>query len=230
MPFYLLHYFRVNSKWKIENRGSIHHLPFTIYRKSKGFTLIELLIVITIIAILAIIAATVNANFQKSARDAVRKRDIHDIQVAMQMYYDNKDHYPVQTNNGIREGFIFGCENYQDYNNWIKIYPGTPWTCTDTPDQNPVTYMKLYPKDPISWKPPMGFPSYLNYVYIPVQNYSDTAGFCESQLTCQGFRLYACLEKTNDKEAVEQGGVPGGVIEQTVSCPSDRIPYLVGPK
>jgi len=47
MPF-----LKVNSKLLIvngKNRSSIHHLPFTINRKSKGFTLIELLVVLGIL-------------------------------------------------------------------------------------------------------------------------------------------------------------------------------------
>lgn len=191
---------------------------------SKGFTLVEILVVITIIAILSTIVASVNANFQKNARDVQRKRDMRNIGISMRIYYDNKGHYPVQNIIGILNGFIFGCENDQpDISLWTKIYPGEPWTCTD--DQYPFTYMKVYPKDPIPWKPPAwGKPNFLNYVYIPSLNAESPSGFCTGSLTCQGYRVYACLENIKDPDA---SGPPGGVLEDVITCPPDRVPILM---
>ena len=63
--------------------------------KQKGFTLIELLVVIAIIGLLAsIVLVSVNSAREK-ARDARRKADLHQIQLALEMYYDNNGHYPM---------------------------------------------------------------------------------------------------------------------------------------
>lgn len=64
-------------------------------RKQKGFTLIELLVVIAVIALLAsIILVTVNW-VRAKARDGRRKADLHQIQLALGMYYDDNNQYPV---------------------------------------------------------------------------------------------------------------------------------------
>lgn len=64
----------------------------------KGFTLIELLVVISIIAILFIISLTVFTNFQKRARDAVRRADVDAISKAMEVNYTNGLYVPLAAN------------------------------------------------------------------------------------------------------------------------------------
>lgn len=60
-----------------------------------AFTLIELLVVIAIIGLLAtVVMAAVNASRVKS-RDARRKADFKAIQVALELYYDDKGRYPT---------------------------------------------------------------------------------------------------------------------------------------
>lgn len=65
-------------------------------KKQKGFTLIELLVVIAIIGILAtIVLVSLNTARQK-ARDARRSSDMHQLALAMEMYYDaNSSRYPA---------------------------------------------------------------------------------------------------------------------------------------
>lgn len=53
----------------------------------KGFTLIELMVVVTIIAILAVVGLTLFNNTQRRARDATRQREIDAISKAMESYY-----------------------------------------------------------------------------------------------------------------------------------------------
>lgn len=65
-------------------------------KAQSGFTLIELLIVIVIIAILAAIAITAFANAQAQARDSQRKSDIEQIQQALELYYADNGHYPLE--------------------------------------------------------------------------------------------------------------------------------------
>ena len=61
----------------------------------KGFTLIELLVVIAIISMLsAIVLSSVNSA-RIQARDAKRLADIHQLQVALELYYnDHNGTYP----------------------------------------------------------------------------------------------------------------------------------------
>lgn len=61
---------------------------------SRGFTLIELLVVIAIIGILSsVVLASLNSAREKG-RDAKRLADIKQIQLALEMYYDDKSLYP----------------------------------------------------------------------------------------------------------------------------------------
>jgi prepilin-type N-terminal cleavage/methylation domain-containing protein len=60
----------------------------------KGFTLIELLVVIAIIGILAsIILASLDSS-RKKGRDARRLADIKQIQLALELYYDQNNAFP----------------------------------------------------------------------------------------------------------------------------------------
>lgn len=61
----------------------------------KGFTLIELLMVISIIAILTLLATYSYNNAQIRARDAKRKSDVKNIQKALQLYFEDNDGYPT---------------------------------------------------------------------------------------------------------------------------------------
>jgi len=63
--------------------------------KQKAFTLIELLVVIAIIGILASVVLVSVNSARKKARDTRRKADLHQIQLALEMYYDDNDHYPM---------------------------------------------------------------------------------------------------------------------------------------
>ena len=65
--------------------------------KTKGFTLIELLVVIAIIGILSsVVLASLNTARRK-ARDAKRISDLKQLQLALEMYYDDHSGYPVST-------------------------------------------------------------------------------------------------------------------------------------
>lgn len=55
----------------------------------QGFTLVELLVVITILAILAVVGTTVFTGVQKNARDTGRKADIDAISKAFETNYNS---------------------------------------------------------------------------------------------------------------------------------------------
>ncbi len=76
---------------------------------TKGFTLIELLVVIAIIGILSsVVLASLNSARTK-ARDARRISDVKQIQLALEMYYDdNNSSYPtaLTAENLVTPGYI----------------------------------------------------------------------------------------------------------------------------
>lgn len=62
---------------------------------TRGFTLIELLVVIAIIGILAVIGLTELRGAKESARNSVRMSDLAQIRLALNLYFDDTDHYPA---------------------------------------------------------------------------------------------------------------------------------------
>lgn len=68
-----------------------------LQRLSGGFTLIELLVVIAIIGILSsVVLASLNSARVKG-RDARRISDVKQLQLALELYYDNNQSYPAAT-------------------------------------------------------------------------------------------------------------------------------------
>lgn len=65
----------------------------------KGFSLVELLVVITIIAILSVVAYTAVGGQTVKARDSKRKQDLNTIQSAMELFFIDKNRYPDETAN-----------------------------------------------------------------------------------------------------------------------------------
>jgi len=63
-------------------------------RSAPGFTLVELLVVISIMAIMAVIGITVFSGVQKTARDAKRKEDLLAIAIALEQYKAQNGYYP----------------------------------------------------------------------------------------------------------------------------------------
>jgi prepilin-type N-terminal cleavage/methylation domain-containing protein len=67
--------------------------------RKNGFTLIELLVVIAIIGLLSSIVSTNLNSARQKARDARRLSDMHQILLALTLYYNNNGTYPGNTDN-----------------------------------------------------------------------------------------------------------------------------------
>lgn len=82
----------------------------------KAFSLVEILVVVTIISILASIAAVSYSRFVKQSRDSRRKTDIEQIRAAVELYRNFKGAYPTPIpgpgTTGV--GMSFGAGNIAD--------------------------------------------------------------------------------------------------------------------
>lgn len=66
-----------------------------LLRRNAGFTLIELLVVIAIIGILAAVVLVSLNSARAKSRDARRVSDIHQMQTALELYYNDCGGYPA---------------------------------------------------------------------------------------------------------------------------------------
>lgn len=90
--------------------------------KTKGFTLIELLVVIAIIALLASIVLVSLKTARAKARDSRRLADIKQIQLALEMYYDDNGEYPISGSCGATSPNTGWCNSVQSLSSghWIR--------------------------------------------------------------------------------------------------------------
>ena len=65
-------------------------------KSQKGFTLIELLVVIAIIGLLSTLAVVALNSARQKSRDSKRVADIKQMQTALELYFADKNGYPVQ--------------------------------------------------------------------------------------------------------------------------------------
>ncbi|MDI6602988.1 MAG: type II secretion system protein, partial [Patescibacteria group bacterium] len=65
-----------------------------IFSKNKGFTLIELLVVIAVIGLLASIVLMNIQTVRAKARDKRRMQELKQLQIALEMYYNQNRSYP----------------------------------------------------------------------------------------------------------------------------------------
>ncbi|MEX2007707.1 MAG: GIY-YIG nuclease family protein [Candidatus Levyibacteriota bacterium] len=105
-------------------------LPSTTFQKKAGagFTLVEILVAITIVSTLIVGAAmTLNPAGQiAKSQDAVRQRDLQQVKLALDLYYNDRNCYPSPSDSPFAAALKDGAE----------------WKEGDT------VYMKKVPKDP----------------------------------------------------------------------------------
>jgi prepilin-type N-terminal cleavage/methylation domain-containing protein len=98
---------------------------FSQSRSQRGFTLIELLVVIAIIGILSsVVLASLNSA-RKKGRDARRVADVKQMQLALELYYDNNSsEYPDD---------IYAAAPAGLSPTYISVVPKDPQTNTNYP-------------------------------------------------------------------------------------------------
>lgn len=126
--------------------------------RRRGFTLIELLIVIGIIVVIASLVIVSVSKARMRARDGKRIADVSTIQLALEMYRDKYQKYPLE-----RDGWdaatgvtVRGTGGYQEQENWNAL-------TSDLAD-----YLSPLPKDPLN-KPGYRY-------YIDMQNSAGPTG------------------------------------------------------
>lgn len=148
----------------------------------KGFTLIEMLVVIAIISILIGIGVNTFTIAQKKARDVRRKADLRSIQVALELYKQDKGSYPTG-----------GCTNYYCY---------TSSTTSNYISGLEPDYIPKLPTDP---KTPNTGPAYSAGKYSYTYGNSVTS---PGTTIVAGYDLLTRLENAEDPDACGKQASP----------------------
>jgi len=126
--------------------------------KRRGFTLIELLVVIAIIGILATIVLVSLNTARAKARDARRSSDMHQVSLAMELYYDaNGSSYLSPGGNDWADDFVTACTTgsagaiSSGSSIFLGDFPADPSTntyyCSDGGDTTGATYCAWVQKE-----------------------------------------------------------------------------------
>src|SRR3989338_1644535 len=146
--------------------------------RSRGFTLLEIMITITIVAILSTMGIIAYGKAQSIARDAIRKQDLKNMKLSLELYYQRNGNFPSTT----------------DGSGWDLSTKGGTWISgLDS------TYTNKLPTDvkqTSSCKSPPASSCYL-YGYFSTAWEGGTPG--------KGYILTAKLENDDDKDAGNTG-------------------------
>ena len=130
-------------------------------RKQAGFTLIELLVVIAIIGILAGVILASLSSARAKAQDAKTKAELHQIQTALELYYDQYGTYQVANS-----GYTNGGQGFVTYSGGggytvsISDALAQAGFLGAIPMQNPSNYMMyLCPNNQYSLSATLNYPS-----------------------------------------------------------------------
>lgn len=154
-----------------------------------GFTLIELLVVIAIIGLLSTLAVVALNNARQKSRDAKRASDIKQIQTALELYFADKNSYPV---NGT--ALVLGGGSAQ-------ILSGAGFTATG--GAAGTTYMGQVPKNPLP-----ALSGSADYSYTS----RDAVGVACAATPCPSYTIDFGLEGgTGQLEGGAHMAAPGGI-------------------
>jgi len=102
-------------------------------KKKSGFTLIELLVVIAIIGVLATIVLVSLNTARKKSRDVRRESDLRQMNLALEMFFDDYGCYPDEGTNAALDS-TDACNGNSFGTNYLNAIP------TDPKDGSAYTY------------------------------------------------------------------------------------------
>ncbi len=150
---------------------------------NKAFTLIELLVVIAIIGVLSTLSVVALNSARSKARDSRRLSDIHNLSLALEMYYDDFGAYPEfpTANAGIIGGLCLsdlGITSTCGLNTYIAKIPDDPKNNKHylySTVVNPQHYELIYEEETNADDCPS------NWVKVPGNTLYNTRTFCVMQ-------------------------------------------------
>jgi prepilin-type N-terminal cleavage/methylation domain-containing protein len=147
----------------------------------QGFTLIELLVVVAIISLLSsVVLASLNGARAK-ARDARRIADIHQMRLALELYFDSNNNYP---------GEAGWCDSSKNVTAVDCVGDGGgSWPLGGIVDVENQGFMSKLPLDPIN-------DANFYYEYEPVCGQTQFGVTCATG--CCYYRLGAVLENSSN--------------------------------
>lgn len=170
-----------------------------ILKHAKGFTLIELLVVISIISLLSSIVMVGLNSARAKARDARRISDLHNIQLALEMYYQTYGGYPSSA-----------CPTEVNYR--IKV------SLAQEPKMQ--QFLADFPEDPI----PPGNCYNTQYLYVSNEYNTCSSG---NNARATSYVLYATLEDQG-KTNLSNTGVDAWLQAGNGACGTPVVNYRLG--
>jgi len=153
-----------------------------------GFTLIELMLVMIIMGILAMIGVQAYISSQIKGRDTARKGNLSAIAQALELYYTDKNQYPVSNGSGTFAVCYGNVQCGSGPGVCGTTYPVFMDSCANGAAR--AIYMPTYPIDPVSTQ---------RYWYI--SNGSQ-------------YQLYAHLENSQDAQII----TPAPAGSESINC------------
>jgi len=175
---------------------------------NKAFTLIELLVVIAIIGVLSTLSVVAFNSARSKARDSRRLSDIHNLSLALEMYYDDFGAYPEfpTANAGIIGGLCLsdlGITSTCGLNTYIAKIPDDPKNNKHylySTVVNPQHYELIYEEETNADDCPS------NWVKVPGNTLYNTRTFCVMQ--------YEAKNDGTNKPVSQANGTPWVNISQ----------------
>ncbi len=152
------------------------------HHPNKAFTLIELLVIIAIVGILSTLSVVAFNSARSKARDSRRLSDIHNLSLALEMYYNDFGAYPpAPTSTGIIGGLCLsdlGITSTCGLNTYIAKIPDDPKNNKHylySTVVNPQHYELIYEEETNTDDCPS------NWVKVPGNTLYNTRTFCVMQ-------------------------------------------------